>query len=108
MKDEISVLSAIRKSIFRGDLEILIDQIGRFTEVITQSRVESNERLDRLAASTERQEHNIDRLVASAERQEHNIDRLAGTAERQEQNIACLATTVGRQAQIVETLISRL
>jgi hypothetical protein len=93
-----------------GDrLEILIDQIGRLTEAIERSRLEHNEAIERSrlehneAIERSRLEHN-ERYSSLDLR----LDRVAASTERQELNIARLAATVERQAQIVETLIARL
>lgn len=66
------------------------------TEGLTEFRADMAE----LRAITER-------VAQTTERQEHNIERLAQTAERQERNIERLAATVERQAQIVERLLSQ-
>ncbi len=74
-------------------IETLTDQVGRFTEGLTEFRSEMIQQFNRLAQTAERQEQRLDRLGETAERQERNIERLAATVER--------------QAQIVERLLER-
>ncbi|MBD1845486.1 hypothetical protein H6F89_19150 [Cyanobacteria bacterium FACHB-63] len=48
-------------------IEILIDQIGRMTESITELRMTVESGFTELKAASERQERNIDRLVGIVE-----------------------------------------
>jgi hypothetical protein len=55
-------------------LDLLTDQVGRFTEGLTEFRMamernhqEFNQKLDRIAATTERQAETADRLVKIVE-----------------------------------------
>jgi predicted transcriptional regulator len=99
-----------------GDrLEILIEQIGRLTEAVTQSRIEGNEYLERLTETmtqsriegNERLDRLTEAITQSHTEMNQRFDRLtevsarqAATAERQEQNIS-------RLVNVVEALIPR-
>jgi hypothetical protein len=48
-----------------GKIDVLIDQVGRLTEGLTDLRG----LVERVAQSTERQEHNLDRLATLFEKQ---------------------------------------
>ena len=93
-------------------LEILIDQIGRLSEVHTEFKYEMIERLDRLIQMAEEQAAVAKEQAAIAREQKESIARLAATAEqnaatagRHEDNITRLVAVVERQAQVVEALI---
>lgn len=69
-------------------IEILIDQVGRMTESITELRMSVTDLrgavvsgFAELKAITERQAESIERLAQTAERQERNTDRLVGIVE---------------------------
>jgi methyl-accepting chemotaxis protein len=114
-----------------GKLDILIDQVGRLTEGLTEFRADivdmrelvreqlaltqaQGERIDRLVEQGEAQGKRIDRLTEVVERQAEAVEQQvevakhqAATAERQMQVSERLAATVERQAQMLETLIER-
>jgi hypothetical protein len=60
-----------------GKIDILIDQVGRLTEGLTDLR----EIVERVAQSTERQERNIDRLTIVSEQQSETTQRLVKIVE---------------------------
>jgi hypothetical protein len=60
-----------------GKIDILIDQVGRLTEGLTDLRGI----VERVAQSTERQERNIDRLTIVSEQQSETTQRLVKIVE---------------------------
>lgn len=64
-------------------LDILIEQVGRLTEVLTTGLTDFNARLDRIAETTERQATVAERQSLTIERQSLAIERLALILERQ-------------------------
>jgi methyl-accepting chemotaxis protein len=79
-----------------GKLDVLVDQVGRLTEGLTEFRADMAE---------------IKGLVREqltvSQSQTENIKRLAETTERQMIVSERLAATVERQAQMLETLMAR-
>jgi methyl-accepting chemotaxis protein len=79
-----------------GRLDVLVDQVGRLTEGLTEFRADMAE---------------IKGLVREqltvSQSQTENIKRLAETTERQMIVSERLAATVERQAQMLETLMAR-
>lgn len=65
-----------------GKLYILIEQVGRLTEVLTTGLNDFNNKLDRMAEATERQATVAERQALTIERQSLAIERLALMLER--------------------------
>ncbi len=96
-----------------GKLDVLIDQVGRLTEGITDlkgvvEKVSSNVdrvalTVERIAHTTENQEQNIKRLTALFEQQHteaiERLERIEHSTESQTQNINRLATLFEQQSQ---------
>jgi methyl-accepting chemotaxis protein len=93
-----------------GKLNVLVDQVGRLTEGLTEFRADMAEIKglvrEQLAVS-QSQTENIKRLTGTTERLAETTERLAETTERQMIVSERLAATVERQAQMLETLMAR-
>lgn len=79
-----------------GKLDVLIDQVGRLTEGITEFRADMAE----IKGLVREQ-------LAVAQAQAESIQRLAETTDRQTAVSERLAATVERQSQMMETLMAR-
>jgi methyl-accepting chemotaxis protein len=79
-----------------GKLDVLVDQVGRLTEGLTEFRADMAE----IKGLVREQ-------LAVSQSQTENIKRLAETTERQMVVSERLAATVERQSQMLETLMAR-
>jgi methyl-accepting chemotaxis protein len=79
-----------------GKIDILIDQVGRLTEGLTDIK----QLVERVAHTTEQQEQNISRLTTLFEQQSQ---RQAETTDRLERQ----AETTDRLVRIVESLLEQ-
>ncbi|NEP10210.1 MAG: hypothetical protein F6K14_08320 [Symploca sp. SIO2C1] len=75
-------------------LDLLIEQVGRFTEGLTEFRVVMTESMTEFRTSLAALDQRLDRIAVTTERQAASIDRLAITAESQQQSIEQLAAAV--------------
>ncbi len=105
-------------------LDILIDQVGRLTEGLTEIRVtiqdqaeitrRQSESIDRQSASIDRLFEGMDELKIMVREQSEATKRLVGVSERQAATLDRQTESIDRQVQttdrlarIVETLIQR-
>ncbi|NCJ06449.1 hypothetical protein GS597_07980 [Synechococcales cyanobacterium C] len=86
-----------------NQLAVLIDQVGRLTEGLTEFRADMadiKERVREQLVVAQAQAENINRLAETTDRQTILSERLVATVERQ-------AATVERQAVMLEALLGR-
>lgn len=117
------LLTALLQSQAQGHhkLDLLTDQIGHLTEVVTTGFSEMKEGFSELKDSFSELKDGFSELkdgfselrvlaqeqAKAAKDQAESISRLTASTGRQEENISRLAATVERQAQIVERLLPR-
>jgi len=75
-------------------LDLLIEQVGRLTEGLTEFRVVMTESMTEFRTSLTALDQRLDRIAVTTERQAISIDRLTATAESQQQSIEQLAAAV--------------
>jgi methyl-accepting chemotaxis protein len=97
-------------------LDILVDQVGRLTEVVTVGFSEMREGISEMREGISEMREGISEMREGISEMRQGISdlresvtagfqELKSISERQEQNISRLADTVARQAEIVEMLI---